>query len=535
MAITKICDGLIYDGSLNAPVRGDLWIRDDVILSVGGSAPAAQADTTIDAKGRIVCPGFVDIHRHLDVKPFDPRWTGEAELRQGITTTVVGNCGMSMTPAGESFAAEQYDFTEPILGPMCPRPPRTFPGYLDALSARPLPMNIAAMVGTGTVRASIKGFSDTPFTPEELSKARRTIAEALDAGAPGVSVGIMYLPECYGTLDEFAEMLRPLGKRGSILTAHIRGEGDTLVESVNEIIEIARRAGCALEISHFKAVGPRNWRSRIHEAIKRIDQARSEGLPVSCDFYPYNCGSTALTTMLPPDFVQGDMTGALARLGTKAGVQAYRESIAREYPDWENHATMLGWDRIMISGVFREHNLRFQGLSVAEGAEKSGFEDAPALAAYLMHDEDGKTCIINRSMCQEDIDAIARLPYSAIISDAIYADTQMPHPRMYGAMPRVIREYVLERNVLSMQQAIHKMTALPAGRMGLTGRGVLRAGACADVLMFDPGRFTDRATYSEPTQLAEGLDLMLINGQKVIENDVLLNRTSGKRLRRSYR
>lgn len=531
MAILQIRGGLIYDGSPNPPVCGDVWIRDDKIVSVGGAAPFAAADAVVEARGRVVCPGFVDIHRHLDVKPFTAAWTGEVELRQGITTAVAGNCGMSMTPASPEYAAAQYAFTEPILGPMCPDPPRTFPEYLDALEARPLPLNLAAMVGTGTVRTSIKGFADAPFTAAELARARATIAEALDAGAPGASVGIMYLPECYGSVDEFAAMLSPLGERGALLTAHIRGEGDTLVPSVAEIIEIARRAGCALEISHFKAVAPKNWRRRIFEAIDLIERARAEGLPVSCDFYPYDCGSTALTTMLPPAFVRGDMDAALARLGTPAGVQEFRESAAREYPDWENHAVMLGWDRVVISGVLHARNRRFQGLTVAEGAARFGFADAPALAAYLMHDEDGKTCIINRSMCPDDIDAIARLPYSAIISDAIYADTETPHPRMYGAMPRAIREYVRERGVLTMQEAIHKMTALPAARMGLAGRGRLEPGAFADVLVFDPERFTDRATYDDPARLAEGLELVLLNGEKVIENDVLRTRGAGRCLR----
>lgn len=531
--ITCIRDGLIYDGSLSAPVRGDVWIQDERIAAVSAAPEGLIADCVIDARGRVVCPGFVDMHRHPDVKPF-AGWSGEAELRQGITTTVAGNCGISMTPASPECAARQYAFDEPVLGPMCKNPPATYPEYMERLEHTPLPLNMAAMIGTGSVRISIKGFSDAPFTEDEMARARGVIAEALDAGAPGVSLGIMYLPECYGTTDEFARMLEPVGARGSIITTHMRGEGDSMVRSVAEVIEIADRAGCALEISHFKSCGVRNWRRQIHEAIELIERARARGQRVYCDFYPYEGGSTALTTMLPPAFVRGDMDAALARLGTAAGVEEFRASARREYGDWDNFAVTLGWERILISGVILNEHRCMLGMSVTDAAAKFGYEDAEELAAHLMHSEQGKTAIINMSMCQDDIDAIARLPYSAVISDAIYADTDTPHPRMFGAMPKLIREYVLERGVLTMEQAIHKMTRMPAERMGLKGRGTLKAGAYADVLMFDPEHFRDHATFAAPTGLATGLDLMLINGRKVVENDEVLVRDAGMCLRRAY-
>ena len=531
MAVLRIINARIYDGSLNPPVDGEVWIRGDKIVSVGASRPGLQADETVDARGRVVCPAFVDIHRHLDVKPFTD-WTGETELRQGIATTVVGNCGMSMTPVSPEYAAAHYAFEEPVLGPMCENPPQTYRAYLAALESRPLPLNIAAMIGTGAVRISLKGFSNAPFTQEEMRKAQALIADSLDAGAPGVSLGIMYLPECYGSIDEFAEMLKPVGERGGVICTHIRGEDNSLVSSVEEVVEIARRAGCALEISHFKSCGVKNWRREIFKAIERVEAARARGQDVTCDLYPYDRGSTALTTMLPPAFVRGDMDAALRRLGTPEGVEEFRESAAVEYPDWDNSTLSVGWDRILISAVVREENRKYVGLSVAEGAARYGYADAPALAAHLMHDEDGRTSIITRSMCQDDIDVIARLPYASFISDAIYNETDTPHPRMYGSMPKVIREYVRERGLLTMEEAIHKMTAQPAARMGLEGRGELKPGAFADVLMFDPAVFRDNATFESPARLASGLDLMLVNGRKVIENDVLLTSAAGRCLRR---
>ena len=528
MPVTRIRGAAVCDGRGGEPCQGEVWIRDDRIVSVG-PACALNADETVDADGRVVCPAFVDIHRHPDAKPFTI-WRGEAELRQGIATCVAGNCGISLAPAGDD-PREQYAFDEPVLGRVPQGAPRDHGEYLSKLEARPLPVNMAAMVGTGSVRISIKGFSDAPFTPGEMEKARSLIAGALDAGAPGVSMGIMYLPECYGTKEEFAGMLRPAGERGKPVTAHIRGEGDSLVRSVEEVIAIAREAGCALEISHFKSCGVRNWRRQIHRAISLIEEARACGQDVACDLYPYDAGSTALTTMLPPSFVAGDMERALARLGTEESVRELRGALEREYPDWDNFAVTLGWDRIVVSAAAKEENRRFQGLSVEEGASRFGFADAVALAAHLMHTEDGKTAIINYSMCRDDIDAVARLPYSSFISDAIYADTDSPHPRMYGAMPRVIREFVRERGVLTLGEAIRKMTSLPARRMGIRDRGELREGYFADVAMFDPAAFRDNATYADPARCATGLSLLLVNGKKAVVNDEVTGAASGRCLR----
>lgn len=528
-----IQNGLLVDGTGAAARMGDLVIEGDRILSVGESSGRPDsADQVIDARGRVVCPGFVDIHRHCDAKFLQDSGFGEVMLAQGITTTVTGNCGMSLVPSPEP-AGEMYDFMEAVLGSGCEKLGlHTYQEYLRQLQSRPLPVNVASMVGTGSVKITVKGFADTPYTPEETEQAAALIEDALARGAMGVSCGIMYIPECYSTTDEFAAMLRPLGKYGCVLTAHIRGEGDSLLTSVREILEIGRKAGCPVEISHFKCCGMENWRKGIHEAIALIEEARAGGQDVTCDFYPYEGGSTALTTMLPPCFVAGDMTAALERLGTSEGVAEFRRTVAVRYPDWDNYAITLGWDRILISGVSAPENRPFVGLDVEEAARKFGFADAAACAAHLMHTDHGKTAIINMSMCQEDIDTVARLPYSIVISDSIYADTDTPHPRMYGSFPKILREYVRERGILTLEQAIAKMTSLPARRMKLTGRGILAPGAFADVLMFDPARFRDRATFTQPTLLAEGLDLVLLGGVPVWEEGRYLGKAAGRCLTR---
>ncbi len=526
-----IRNGMVYDGLGGPGYRADILLQNGKIAKIGAVDEAA--DVVIDAEGKVVCPGFVDIHRHHDAKPLNDPDFGRVELAQGITTAVAGNCGISMTPrpVDDRAAEEYYSFEEAVMGPISVDGPVSYRDYLKELDAAKLPLNVAAMVGTGTVKICIRGFSDTPYTQEELDAARALIEDAMAAGAPGISLGIMYLPECYSSTEEFAYILEPVGRYGRVITTHIRGEGDSMVDSVREVIEIARRVGCALEISHFKSCGMKNWRKDIHTAIGLIEDAHAEGMDVTVDFYPYEGGSTALTTMLPPVFVAGDMGRALEKLGTPEGVEEFRRTSSVLYDDWDNFCITLGWDRIIISGVTQEENRKFLGMTVTEAAQKYGYEDAAALAAHLMYSEDGKTAIINMSMCQDDIDAVARLPYSNIISDSIYAKTDTPHPRMYGAFPKVIREYVNERGIYTLSEAIRRMTSQPAARMKLAGRGSLVVGNYADVLVFDPEVFRDNATFTDPANLATGLDWCIVNGEIAVEHDRLTGAYAGQVVR----
>lgn len=519
MGGTLLKNGILYDGTGKKGYQADLLIEGDRIAGIGQKLP--DAERVMDVSGMAVCPGFIDIHRHCDAKPFSDCEFGRRELAQGITTTVIGNCGISLTPApaDDTAAREMYDFNEAVLGPVSSNLPRSFEAYMEQLKKIPLPLNLAVMVGTGSVRVTVKGFTDQPFTKTELERGRQLIEDGMVRGALGASVGIMYIPECYTSIEEFACLLEPLGRYNRLLTAHIRGEGDSLTESVREVIEIARRVGCALEISHFKSCGMANWQKKIKEAICLIEEARARGQDVTCDFYPYEGGSTSLTTMLPPVFIRGSMADALRRLGTREGVEEFRKSSRILYRDWDNYCVTLGWDRIIISGVVKEKYRKMRGMTMTEAASRYGYDDPEALAAEMMHEENGKTAIINMSMCQEDIDTIARLPYSSIISDSVYAQTDTPHPRMYGTFPKIIREYVNERKVLSLETAIHKMTGLPAQRMQIEGRGILREGCYADILVFDPEKFRDNADFTAPARLPSGLTYLFLNGELVIRDD----------------
>ena len=534
---TLIQNGTIYDGS-GAPAKtGDLLLEGDTILEVGapGQFPPHSDWQVINAKGKAVTPGFIDPHRHCDLAVFRDADFGCLELAQGITTVLGGNCGLTPFPTTAQTRRQTCDFIEPCLGP-APASLRLndYPDYQAQLEGVALRLNMGAMIGTGTVKtAAIGGFGKQPFTPEQMARAQGYLTQALENGAFGISCGVMYTPECYSSTEEFVRLLTPCAKYNRILTCHIRGEGDSLVSSVQEVIDIAQQAGLRVNISHFKAVGCRNWGRTIHQAIERIENARAHGQEVTVDFYPYTGGSTTLLTPIPPTFVETETAATLAKLATPAGVDTLRQELQKAHPGWDNMVRDIGWERIVISSVALPEHLPYQGKNIKEICEKEHYADETAFIADLLVKEKGKVGIIVMSMDPADVDTVARLPYSAIISDSLYGITSCPHPRLYGSFAKIIRDYVRERGLLSMEQAVHKMTGMTAQRFSIRNRGLLRPGYKADINIFDPLQLSDRATFSNPCQTAVGMDMVLVNGAAALQNGKPTNCRKGAALRGS--
>lgn len=538
MSSVLIRNGWVIDGSGTAAFQADVLIQDQFIRAIQPGLTPAPETQVLDAKNLVLTPGFIDIHRHCDTGPLQDNAPfpdyGDVLLRQGITTTVTGNCGISLYPLSPNaqVRSEMQSYYAPVLGPITAYQQITsYQDYMAALAERSLPVNTMAMIGTGAVRIAVNGFSEEPLTPEQVEQGRGMVEAAMQQGAPGASIGLMYLPECYASVQELGRILEPLGKYDRILCTHIRGEGDSLVRSIAEVIEIARLAGCRLEISHFKSCGLKNWGKGIYEAIDLIEAARHKGQKVYCDFYPYDCGSTTLLSLIPPAFVAGDLARALQQMQTRSGQQQLRDMLAREYADWDNYVISLGWDKAEISAVERPENQWMIGKNITEIAREGSFADEVEAAASLLVAENGNVAIVIHSMDSRDVDAVAKLPDSLVISDAIYAETKRPHPRMYGAFPHVIHDFVAERRVLSLETAVKKMTSLPAQRMRLDKRGSLKVGYYADINVFDPSRFQDHATYAEPTELPAGLSWTLINGRIVLKNDQIQNKQAGQLLK----
>lgn len=525
----RICieGGLVYDGTPCLPSRADILVENGRIAALGHGF-AGIAAKRIDARGCVVTPGFVDMHRHCDAAALRQDGFGTIELAQGITTAVGGNCGLAPVPAA-SDGAEQafYEYIEPVTGPI----PRNcgmtgYHSYVQALKAARLPMNMGFLAAAGAIRYAVKGFSKEPLTAKETARAAAYVEEAMAAGACGVSLGIMYRPECYTTPQEYDAILAPAARRGGILCTHIRGEGDSLVASVQEVIDIAARAGMPLNISHFKATGVHNWGKAIFRAIECIEAARAKGQPVTADFYPYDGGSTTLLSLLPPSLLES--TPDLRVFGTRAGCDDLRAALKQQHPGWDNMAQSIGWERIRISSAALEQNRAAQGKSVAKLAQEWGMSEPADVVARLLAEENGRTGVIVMSMDWMDVRTVAALPYTALISDALYGGGGSPHPRLYGAFPRFLHRMVQQDALMPMEQAIHKMTAMPAQRMGLVGRGRIAPGYAADLAVFAPEEFCDTATYADPCRLAQGLRQLLVNGTPVLQDGAVSARSAGR-------
>jgi N-acyl-D-amino-acid deacylase len=526
-----ISNGLIVDGSGNVPFRGDLLIENGFIR--GLCTPpgrldrcAAETGEAIDAAGALVCPGFIDMHRPCDTAALGDDF-GLIEISQGITSCLAGNCGMSPVPNEAATRQALQNYLAPCLGSFENESFSSHREYLDQLLSKALPVNMGFFAGMGALRVRAKGFDSSPYSPEEMDRAQGFLQEALDCGAFGLSIGLMYVPELYSSAAEIAALASAMKGRRGILCTHMRWETKQLVKAVEEVIAIAKKAEVPLEISHFKAAGRKAWHGVLHRAIEVIEAERARGADITVDFYPYDCGSSTMMQMLPPSFLAGGVEKALAGLDRPENVKTLRKLLARGEENWDNLSKTIGWDRTIISSVSLEENRKYLGKSVSACAAEYGFRDEAELVAALMHSEKGKVAIINQSMSAEDIDTIARLPYSSLISDALYGDMKNPHPRLYGAFPRFLRDFVLERKVLDLPAAIRKMSAQPAQRLGLKDRGLLKPGFRADILIFDPERFRDQADYLSPARLATGLDYVLIGGKTAYRQGKLLSRHAG--------
>ena len=508
-----IKNGCIIDGSGGEPFRGDVAVRDGKIAAIGESLSGAER--TIDAAGRAVTPGFIDIHRHADGAVFRPDF-GRLELRQGLTAIVSGNCGLSAAPMGGDCRQAVLDYLRPITGALGPETPTdTMAGYLAAVRARRPAIHVGMLAGAGTVRAAAAGYACEHLDGGQTALVRKGLRAALSEGALGISLGLGYAPECFSTTQELIELLCPFAHGRAPVTVHMREEGDGVLEALEEMLTVAEALDVQVEISHLKAMGRRNWDSKVPEALAMLARARERGLRVFCDAYPYTAGSTQLLHILPPDFLAGGTEAVTERLRSPQQRRLLTRRI-QTGTDFDNIAGMVGWENILCSTLSRPENRPFQGLSVAEIARrlrKDPFETAYDL---LVSERCGIT-MIDFIAAESDIVRILRDDSAAVISDSTYPTEGRPHPRVYGTFARVIEKYVGREGVLSLPQAVRKMSALPARLLHLRGKGLLREGGDADICVFNPANIRERSTYDDPCRYAQGMDYVLVAGVPAID------------------
>lgn len=488
---TLILNGTVYDGTGAAAQRVDLAIKGDKIIKIGKLA-GAKAKKTIDASGLVVAPGFIDLHTHSDSSILAEGTRDNLNyLLQGCTLIVTGNCGSGHVDVGE---------------------------FYEKIDKRGAGSNVCHLIPHGSVRQKVFGNANRAPTDKELQKMRELVEQAMKDGACGMSTGLIYTPGAYAKTEEIGELAKVVGKYGGFYASHIRGEGVELVQSVEEAIEIGRIGGCPVHISHFKASGKNAW-GKIKDAAARIEAARKAGMKVTADQYPYTASSTSLAAYLvPAELREGSEKQMIERLDDPKVTEHIKKLF-------ENR---LAPDKIMIAGFSKDSS--YNGKTLAQIAEK---EKKTPLEVGIDILRRGGAQGIFFAMSEDDVRWAMQLTWVATASDggAKKPDKTHPHPRSYGTFSRKIGYYSIELGVLPLEQAIYSSSGLPAEIMGLKDRGLLREGYFADVVVFDPKTFRDKATFEKPHQYSEGMRYVWVNGVLTIDAGKHTGALAGRAIR----
>lgn len=519
--------GKIVDGSGNPWYHGDLAVRGGKIVAVG-KVPDAKSKRTIDARGLIVAPGFIDIHSHSDFTLLEDG-LAQSKIRQGVTTEILGE-GSSPGPYLGKLAPPSIEVKGKV------ERWTTLGGYFDLVERSGVSTNVGSFVGLGNVWECVMGKSHARPTPEQMKEMKALVEEAMKNGAAGLSSMLAMPPGSLATTDEIVELCKVVAKHGGIYVTHIRNEGKDVFAAIAEAIEIGRRAGIPVEILHLKIADQAHW-GRMNEIVERIDKARQEGVNVQANVYPYTRGHNNLSSIIPHWAHEGGTAKMLARLKDPPERAKMKKDIQDGLPGWYNHYTAVGgdWGRMLVSA-----NTVYKGLTVDRiFAARAKGKKVDLLDEFLdlLAEEGGSIPAVYDHHTEKDMNLALVQPWCSIGSDGLALATEgplrrgHPHPRSFGTFPRVLGVYVRQTGLLRLEDAVRKMTSLNAAKLRLYDRGLLRPGFHADITLFDPDRIGDRATYENPFQYSEGIEYVLVNGQLVLDQGKHTGATPGKALR----
>jgi len=518
-----ISQGIVYDGLGNPGKEVDIAVKGNKILSLEKNLDKNKAKMVIEAKGLAVAPGFIDAHDHTDLGLLaNPK--AESQVRQGVTTIISGNCGDSFFPVSDLIfeewktnAKKEYNIDLNW---------KDITGFFTRLKEQGMALNYGTLVGHGSIRREVVGLDDTTPTENQLKQMQKLVDENLKAGALGMSTGLEYAPGSFAKPPEIAALCQTVSLNNGVYSTHMRSEGDFLLESLEESIDIARKTKVSLQISHLKVAYPGNW-SKIDAALSKIEAAHKQGINIHADRYPYIAGSTGLSFYFPLWTKQGTAKDFVARLKDP-------ELDAKIRSHLQEKEKMLGsWDKVLISSVITQENKKLEGKTVLEAAREAGKPPYEFMRDLLI-DEENRVTMITFIASEDNLKRILAHPLVVIGADGEAAAPYgilgrgKPHPRLYGTFPRVLGKYAREEKIFSLAKGIQKMTSLTAQKFGLRDRGRLKEGYFADLVVFNPDKIIDCATWKDPHQYPQGIDSVIVNGQVVIREGEHTGNLPGK-------
>ena len=515
----------IIDGTGKPRYQADLAIKDEKIAEIAPEIPVDQAGKVIDAKGKTIVPGFIDIHSHTDCSLFvNPR--SESKIRQGVTTDVSGNCGYSPFPIKKEGHGENYSFMKEHKLEI---DWENIGGFYQRLESQGIGTNYASFIGHGSLRAYCMGYEKRPATPKELDYMKSEMEKSMEQGALGLTTGLIYPPGCFAAQDEIVEIAKVAAKKGGIYASHMRSEGKMLMEAITETLSIGRKANIPVQVSHLKAAGKKNW-GKGKWAIEMIEIARQAGIEVHADRYPYSASSTDLSTLLPDWAHDGGNQALLNRLRDAETKKRLINEII------QNVGQESGYEDTLIAQVKTEANRKYEGMQLqAIAADRK--QSIPECICDFLLEEDGEIAAIFFSMNDEETDLILSQPFISIGSDsgarAPYPPLNLgkPHPRSYGTFPRVLHHYAKEKHLFTIEEAVRKMTGLSAEILHLKDRGTIEKNKFADLLVLSLSKVKDTATFMQPHQYPLGFNYIFVNGKLVVEEGIHTGTLAGKVLR----
>ncbi len=525
-----IKNALIYDGTNDEPYSGDIGIKGEKISRIiaGDSGTGKEkANLEIDAGGKVVCPGFIDIHSHDEIEVLKTS-TIEPKVRQGITTVVNGNCGLGFFPLNDDNKELLMDYNSSLFSlEDIEIDWHNFQEYSRKLNKKGLGINVANLVGHGAIRIAAMGFDERNPTEKELKKMVYLLKEEIEQGVFGMSTGLLYPPGSYAGQEELAALCRVLAENDLVYTTHLRNESDNIVTSIQSNIDLARETGVSVEISHFNVSGRENW-GKAERLLAMIREAREAGYDINCDQYPYQAGSTVLSACLPQWALNQGVRDLIVSLKeNKEGIrERIKEDIINGRDGWDNIIGSSGWDNIVINSVATVKNREVIGKNLSEIAKLWGLDHFETLFKILV-EEKGKVTMLIFSVCEEELYEIFSSDFILVGSDGIKMNGK-PHPRLYGTYPRIISRFVREKGLVTLPEALRKMSTLPAAKMGLKKRGLLQEGYFADLVIFDYDEIQDLATYEEPRKYPRGIEKVIINGKIAFDGEKLTDLSCGR-------